>query len=75
VQYNLRADNTLLIAVDFERGVPSGVRYFTHTSQGQMTGYFHPPGAGGGEAGKHDRSPGYFQNDRTIFLIEGIFVA
>jgi hypothetical protein len=75
VEYNLRQDETLLIAVDFERGAPSGVGYFNNTSQDQMTGYFLPPGAGGGsEAGKHDRSPGYLQNDRTIFLIEGIFV-
>jgi hypothetical protein len=76
VLYNFNQENTLLIAVDFERGAPSGVRYLTHTSQGQMTGYFLPPGTGGGtEAGKHNRSPGYFQTDRTIFLIEGIFVA
>ena len=39
VEYNLRTGNTLLIAVDFERGAPSGVRYFTHTSQSQMTAY------------------------------------
>jgi hypothetical protein len=75
VKYNLDQESTLLIAVNFERGAPSGVGYFTHSSQEQMTGYVLPPQAGGGpgEAGKHDRSPGYVQNDKTIFLIEGIF--
>jgi hypothetical protein len=77
VQYNFNQENALLIAVDFDRGAPSGVGVFTNTSQEQMTGYFLPPQAGGGpgEAGKHDRSPGYLENIRTIFLIEGIFVA
>jgi hypothetical protein len=76
VQYNLDQEKALLIAVDFERGAPSGVRFFTHSSQGQMTAYFLPPGTGGGtEAGRQVRSPGYFVNPRSIFLIEGIFVA
>ena len=74
VKYNLFASNTLLIAVDFERGAPSGVRY-TQPTGPNLTAYFLPPGAGGGtEAGRRDRSPGYQRYDSSIFLIEGIEV-
>ena len=76
VQYHLDQEKPLLIAVDFERGAPSGVRFFTHSSHWEATAYFLPPGAGGGiEAGRQVRSPGYFVNPQSIFLIEGIFVA
>ena len=72
VKYNLFANNTLLIAVNFERGAPSGVRY-TQPTGPNLTAYFLPPGAGGGtEAGRRDRSPGYQRYDNWIFLIEGI---
>jgi hypothetical protein len=66
-----------LIAVDFERGAPSGIRYTAGTvaQLGNVTAYWLPPAEGGGsEAWKDDRSPGYRQNDDTIFLIEKIEV-
>jgi hypothetical protein len=74
VQYNLDQEKALLIAVDFERGAPSGVRFTAAPALG--TAYWLPPAEGGGsEASKQDRSPGYRQNDNTIFLIERIDVA
>jgi hypothetical protein len=62
VQYDLDSGNTLLIAVDFERGAPSGIRYTAGTvaQLGNLTAYWLPPAEGGGsEAGKDNRSPGY----------------
>ena len=47
VKYNLFASNTLLIAVDFERGAPSGVRY-TQPTGPNLTAYFCPRGRAAG---------------------------
>jgi hypothetical protein len=69
VNYNLDESQPLLIAVDFSRGLPSGVRFRDAVPPEQATAYFQA----GAEASFRDRTAGYSQANR-IYLIERIEV-
>jgi hypothetical protein len=70
VDYNFESLSPgLLIAIDFTRGAPSGIRFQDSVPQ-EATAYWRS----GAEAGKRDRTAGYAQRNR-IYLIERIEVA
>jgi Fibronectin type III domain len=69
VNYNLDESQPLLIAVDFSRGFPSGVRFRGTVPANEATAYFHA----GAEASFRNRTAGYSQASR-IYLIERIEV-
>jgi hypothetical protein len=69
VNYNLDESRPLLIAVDFDRGFPSGLRFRDAVPPEDATAYFHT----GAEAAFRNRTTGYSQANR-IYLIERIDV-